>query len=299
MPFTRQPIVVGVDGSASALVAARWAAREAALRSVPLRLVTALGWAAVQHLGDAGPGPGYLYDVLREAARGRLAVADAAAREAVADVSTEQEVRDGDPVPVLTEESTRTALLVVGDRGRGGFPGLVAGSTAVALAARASCPLVVVRGPVSAVALPGAAPVVIGVDSSPTSDAALAFAFAEASLRGAPLVAVHTWIDQALDPAMAPLLSWDAVETEERRVLAARVAGWSANYPQLEVRCLINRDRPANTLVELSAGAQLVVVGTRGRKGLTATLLGSVSRALIQHAQCPIAVVRPDGHVGR
>jgi hypothetical protein len=82
----------------------------------------------------------------------------------------------------------------------------------------------------------------------------------------------------------------------EREVLAERLAGWSEKYPEVSVRRLVVRDRPARALVEESGRAQLVVVGARGRGGFRGMLLGSVSQALLHHSHCPVAVVRPTGH---
>ena len=133
---------------------------------------------------------------------------------------------------------------------------------------------------------------VVGVDGSPTSEAATAFAFEAASLRRVPLVAVHVWRDVLVDATMAPLLDWDVIDSDEREVLAERLAGWSEKYPDVPVRRLVARDRPARALVEESGRAQLVVVGSRGRGGFHGLLLGSVSQALLHHAHCPVAVVR-------
>jgi nucleotide-binding universal stress UspA family protein len=94
---------------------------------------------------------------------------------------------------------------------------------------------------------------------------------------------------------MAPLIDWAAVEAEEREVLAERLAGWCEKYPDVPVRRLVVRDRPARALVGESGRAQLVVVGSRGRGGLRGMVLGSVSQALLHHAHCPVAVVRPGG----
>ena len=151
--------------------------------------------------------------------------------------------------------------------------------------------MVVVRGSVPA---PPEGPVVVGVDGSPTSEAAVGFAYEAAATRGVPLVAVHTWWDLMVDPTFAPLLDWDALEADEREVLAERLAGWGEKYPDVHVQRLVMHDRPARALLAQAAGAQLVVVGTRGRGGVAGLLLGSVSHALLHHAPCPVAVVRPD-----
>jgi nucleotide-binding universal stress UspA family protein len=97
---------------------------------------------------------------------------------------------------------------------------------------------------------------------------------------------------------MAPLVDWDAVQADEREVLAERLAGWSEKYPDVPVHRLVVRDRPAHALVDESGRAQLVVVGSRGRGGFTGLLMGSVSQALLHHAHCPVAVVSGARHGG-
>jgi len=287
----RWPVVAGVDGSECGLQAVRWAAAEAARRHRPLRLVAAHAWPAGGLVGDPGLGVDPRA-VLRDVVLGHL---DTAAREAARvarDVEVERVEVTGFPETVLAAESRQAEIVVVGDRGLGGFTGLLVGSVAVALAAHAGCPLVVVRGAEPDRAAPLPDPVVVGVDGSPESEAALAFAFGAADLRRVPLVAVHAWWDLVVDPTMGPLVDWAAVEADEHEVLAERLAGWAETYPDVPVRRLVVRDRPAHALVEESGRAQLVVVGSRGRGGLRGMLLGSVSQALLHHAHCPVAVVR-------
>ena len=287
-------VVAGVDGSECGLQAVRWAAAEASRRHLPLRLVAAHAWPAGGLIGDPGLGVDYRA-VLRDVVLGHLAAATADALQVAPELEVEQAEVTGSPVPVLQGESARAEMVVLGDRGLGGFTGLLIGSVAVAVTAHASCPVIVVRGPAPDRTTPSPEPVVVGVDGSPTSEAAVAFAFEEASLRRVPVVAVHVWRDLLVDPTMAPLLDWDAVESDEREVLAERLAGWSEKYPDVSVRRLVVQDRPARALVEESGRAQLVVVGSRGRGRFHGMLLGSVSQALLHHAHCPVAVVRPTG----
>jgi nucleotide-binding universal stress UspA family protein len=198
-------------------------------------------------------------------------------------------LEEGAAAAVLTAQAADARLTVIGDRGHGGFAGLLLGSVGVALAQRCPTPLVVVRGTTD----PGpAAPVVVGIDGTPTSEAALAFAVAEAVEHRVPLMAVHAWQDVVFDTSVAPQIDWDAVETEERVTLAERLAGWTEKHPDLDVRRVLVRDAPAHALVERSRGARLVVVGSRGRGGLAGLLLGSVSQALLHHADCPVVIVR-------
>jgi nucleotide-binding universal stress UspA family protein len=198
------------------------------------------------------------------------------------------EIRDGYAVPVL-HHARQAPLVVLGDRGLGGFSGLIVGSVAVQVAAHAACPVLVARGSAH---LDG--PVVVGVDGSEVSDHAVGFAFEEASLRRASLRAVLAWrYPVSTGPGdMLPLV-YDSAElaAEEELALAEATAGWSERYPDVDVIRHLDRGRPSKVLVQESAGAQLVVVGARGRGGFTGLLLGSVSHAVLHHAQCPVAVV--------
>jgi nucleotide-binding universal stress UspA family protein len=290
-PTFGRSIVIGVDGSETALQAVRWAAAEATQRRSPLRLVSAYAVPVGRLVGDPGLGVNY-HTVVRDSAARHLAAAATAATMVAPDLAVEQVLVEGFPTPALQAESVDAALVVLGDRGLGGFTGLLLGSVAVALAAHAACPVVVVRGPEFDTSAPRVEPVVVGVDGSPASEAAVAFAFGAAALRAVPLVAVHAWYDLLADPVMAPLLDVDALEADEREVLAERLTAWSRKYPDVDMRRLVVRDRAARALVQESASAQLVVVGSRGRGGLTGMLLGSVSHALLHHAYCPVAVVR-------
>jgi nucleotide-binding universal stress UspA family protein len=287
-----RPVVAGVDGSECSLQAVRWAAVEAERRHRPLRLVAAHAWPAGGLIGDPGLGVDP-QAVLRDVVQGHLATAAATAAAVAPDLEVEQVEVSGLAVPVLQGESARAEMVVLGDRGLGGFSGLLIGSVAVALAAHAACPIVVVRGSEPDHTTPRPEPVVVGVDGSPASGAAVGVAFEAAALRGVPLVAVHAWHDLPIDPTMAPLVDWDLVEAGERGVLAERLAGWSEMYPDVKVRRSIARDRPAHALVQESGRAQLVVVGSRGRGGLAGMLLGSVSQALLHHAACPVVVTPP------
>jgi nucleotide-binding universal stress UspA family protein len=288
--YSGRPVVVGTDGSDSALDAVRWAAAEAVRRGVPLRVVTAFDWNQEHPLGQVGLGSDYR-EIMLKAARRQLAEAVAVAGE-TAGVEVEQQLVVGFPIPVLAAESRRAQLVVLGDRGYGGVSGLLVGSVSVAMVSRAECPVVLVRRQEDDSVEDRERPVVVGVDGSELSEAAVAFAFDAASRRGVPLVAVHAWWDQVLD-RVVPLLDWDLIETEEREVLAERLAGWGAKYPDVAVERLVTPDRPARALVEESRSAQLVVVGSHGRGAAAGLLLGSVSHAVLHRAHCSVAVVRP------
>ena len=281
------PVVVGVDGSESALHAVRWAAEEALRRHVGLRIVHA-------YEIPAGYPPGFVdWHALHEAlaAQGRTWLADARAEaeriapELVVEVV---EVKAG-AVPALTRMSAEAAVVVLGSRGLGGFTGLLVGSTAVGLAARGHCPVVVVRGH------DRTGPVVVGVDGTPVGEAAIAFAFAAADARGVELVAVHTWTDLLLEVAFAggaDALDFSRLAQQAEEVLGERLAGWREKYPDVHVTRHVSRERASRALLRYAEAAGLVVVGSRGRGGFRGLLLGSTGQHLLHHAPCPVAVVR-------
>lgn len=284
------PIVVGVDGSESALQAALWAADEAARRNATLRLVSAV------HLPPSGyraaaPMPLAFIDELKAEAHEAIAKVESVIASRTPDVAVESTVVSAAPVPELIEESKHAQLMVLGSRGLGGFTGILVGSTAVALVSHGKCPVAVIRGDVSITG-----PVVVGVDGSAASEAAVALAFEEASLRGAELVAVHTWTEYASDVAYATarqfVMDWDRIEQHQVMLLSEQLSGWQEKYPDVVVRRIVARDRPVRFLLEQSAGAQLLVVGSRGHGGFTGMLLGSTSQALVYHATCPLLVAR-------
>ena len=283
--MSTQPILAGVDGSESALDAVRWAAAEAQELRAPLHLITVFGWVPVPEPEDPFRSSSGAWESLRENAEKTLAAAAAEVRGVAPEVEVTTELLAGAPADLLVIASARARLLVVGHRGAGGFATLVLGSVGAAAAAHAACPVVVVRGEPRPTG-----PVVVGVDGSRLSEAALEFAVDAALRRRTTLVAVHAWQDTA-DPRLAPLIDGDAVAVEEAAVLAERLAGRQDKHPDLTIERRLVRDRPAQELTALSEGAQLVVVGSRGRGGFAGLLLGSVSQALPRHAACPVAVV--------
>ncbi|RKT54105.1 universal stress protein [Saccharothrix australiensis] len=282
------PIVVGVDGSASAVTAVAWAAGEAARLRVPLRLVHAYRLPA-QGYPELVVSGAEVRQAFEQQGWQWLEEAAEAARAAVPGVEVGTAVVVDRPAAALVAESRRARMVVLGSQGLGGFSGLLVGSVAVAVCAHGGCPVVVVRRPAAD------GPVVVGVDGSPVSEQAVAFAFEEASLRDAPLTAVLAWTDFPVDSAYGSrfTVDWSRVEDEQRRVLAERLAGWQEKYPDVRVDRVVVRDRPVRALLAAADGARLLVVGSHGHGGFGGVLLGSTSQALVYHAPCPLAVVRP------
>jgi len=143
---------------------------------------------------------------------------------------------------------------------------------------------------------PADGPIVVGIDGSPASEEAIAFAFHEASLRGCELVAVHTWNEVFIDTELSfERIAFDTtvLREHERELLAQRLAGWQEKYPDVRVHRVVEQNRPVRALLEHGADAQLILVGSRGRGGLAGTLLGSTSQALVHYAPCPLIIARP------
>lgn len=284
-------IVAGIDGSDAAMTAALWAADEAARHGLSLRLVHCYYQPYLYYppLSTATT----IDDALLEQATADLRDAATVVRAARPNLRVHTTFRRGHPVSGLIEEAAHARMLVIGHRGRHGFEELLTGSVAAAVPAHARCPVAVIRDNGAA----ATAPVVVGVDGSPVSEAAVAVAFDEAATRRTGLVAVHAWLG-LLDEGLPTGLPEDQervaqVEQEESRVLAERLAGWQEKYPEVPVERVVVRRRADRALLERAATAQLLVVGSRGRGGFAGMLLGSTSRAVLNHAVGPVLVVRP------
>ncbi|MCC5033857.1 universal stress protein [Streptomyces sp. WAC 00631] len=280
------PVVVGVDGSPSGLEAVEVAAREAAYRNRPLRVVHAFVWPSTHMPLGAVEGD------LRYEAKRIVAEAEERARATAPEVEAGGEVVTGEALTVLEEESRSAALMVVGSRGLGGFTRLLIGSVAGQLAAHSHCPVLVVRGRTD-----GTGPVLVGVDGSPAGEAALDFAFEAAAARETGVVALHAWSEWSVpvpppeDKSAPYAYEPGMLKADEERLLAESLAGWRDRYPDVPVEHRLVRGRAREALVEASEEARLLVVGKRGRGGFAGLLLGSVSQAATQHAHCPVVVV--------
>ncbi|WP_327000585.1 universal stress protein [Dactylosporangium sp. NBC_01737] len=286
-------IVVGVDGSRASLEAVAWAATDALQRRCRLEVVHAFVRPTV-YAPVPGPVPSPYDERVREVAEQALTKAADHARAVAPGLAVHTDLQLQQPAAALVAASRQAATVVVGNRGRGGFTGLLLGSVGAALAAHAACPTVIVRHE-ARLAGPEAGRVVVGVDGSHDAEQALQFAFEQASYRTVGLTAVHAyqWPTSTGPGDMLPLVyDPDDLREDERRALAESMAGWAGKYPDVDVRHSLVQGRPAAVLTELSAGAELLVVGSRGRGGFTGLLLGSVSQAAIRHAACPVVVVR-------
>ncbi|MFC9894915.1 universal stress protein [Nocardia sp. NPDC127579] len=283
------PMIAAVDGSASSDQAVVWAAVEAGLRRRPLQLLTsvasAAGFAPGTTLAEADT------ESLRRDGDEVLAAAVRTARAATpAELDLETEVTFERITPALIDRSDRASMIVLGSHGRGALRRGLLGSVSSALVRHARCPVAVIHDSAGIDPESAAQPILVGVDGTKNSVPAIEFAFAEAALRGVGVTALHTWTDvTGLD---VPVPGWDAVQDTERALLGEQLAGYRERYPDVAVRSIVAPDRPVRALLDESADAQLIVVGSHGRGGFAGMLLGSTSAALVHSAERPIVVVR-------
>jgi nucleotide-binding universal stress UspA family protein len=288
------PVVVGVDGTAESAAATQHGVWEAQRRGRGLRLVfahrpTAAWGPATATARDFEWEEAWVRDLLAKAKKEVVNTHPQLAIEAVAVDST--------PAGALVVESHRASLVVVGTRARPGVRSHLAGSVAVQVATHAAVPVVVVRGsepqPLEH-GRPDTRPVVVGVDGSPESITAIAFAVEEAAARHAPLHAVYVCDIAHLDDIGVDKEAYGFAEAtaRARRLLTQVTAGWAERYPDvvIEHQVVQNVD-PVRALSGAADGAGLIVVGSRGHGGFLGLRLGSTVDGLIRHASAPVAVV--------
>ncbi|MFD8410959.1 universal stress protein [Streptomyces sp. NPDC059650] len=282
-------VTVGVDGSAESRAAARWAAREAVLRQVPLRLVHAVDWP----LDPVLPGLGK-QDVDRWADQALTETAQELHRrhprlEITARCPTAR------PAAALAAEAADAALLVLGSRGLGGLVGFLIGSVALSTVVATDTPVVLVRTADDPDTGSGTG-IVVGVDIHEACDRVLAFAFEEAARRGCPLRAVHGW---KMPPAFSYVPLFDPDNEREigqsvTHMVDDMLLPWRHKFPGVDVTHSVFRGTAGERLVAASRGAGLVVVGRRLRRSPLGAHVGPVAHAVLHHASAPVAVIAHD-----
>jgi nucleotide-binding universal stress UspA family protein len=268
--MTRARVVVaGIDGSAAAETAIRWATEEAVSRQASLRLVHAFVWPEFKvPLGSTDLAPG-----LRAGADKVVEESVQLARKLEPGLEIEGTRYDGFAAPILLKESKQAELLVIGSRGLSVTLGALIGSTGLDLAANAHCPVVIVRPEQD---LDTGDHVVVGYDGSSASTVALDFGLDHARRHH---LRVRVIAAKPLYRADGQLDHLDLEAELHRR------HGW-ADLDFVEVS-----GHPAEQILRLSADATLIVLGSRGRGGFTGMLLGSVSQTVLHHALCPVAII--------
>ncbi|OZC41531.1 hypothetical protein CH286_26430 [Rhodococcus sp. WWJCD1] len=283
------PTVVGVDGSAASLDAVRWAVRDARLHLSDVLLVSAIS------LPKALTGVGILPEPVVQQSRSEIRrILDEAAELAALESATVSVSSENSAVATLLELSATSRMVVIATRGLGGTEQRSLGSIGFAVTTHARCPVTVVRGWQGEGLDHATHPVVVGVDGTKASAAALELAFEEADVRSAPLTAVHSWSDADLTVGV-PIrgLEWPANRPAAADQLARILEPHTRRYPMVSVRTAVVKDRPVRALLDHAQGAQLLVIGSHGRGGFPGMMLGSTSRTVIARASCSVTVV-PD-----
>ncbi len=272
-----KPVVVAVDGSEGSLRAVEWAAADAVRRASPLRIVSVPAMPPRMQADDL-PTP-TVADELRDFSEQALATGLARARDIAPDLVIETHLLSGPPALAIAGSGAGALVLIVGARGIGEFAAMLLGSVSRYAATHSSCPVVVVRGDLAAVH----GEIVAGVRDPHEAAEALAFAFEEAALRGAGLVAIQS-------SHGAPHAAAGQLPGQAEGSLSELLNGWRGKYPAVAVRQEVVREHPAQVLAEYSVRADLVVIGRHGGSRAR-TAVGSVQHALLSHAHGPVAVV--------
>jgi nucleotide-binding universal stress UspA family protein len=285
------PVVAGTDGSEESLRAVEWAAREAVRHGAPLRIVSAP--AMPPRMWATGTAPQGVAKMLGSVPRRALAEAVTRCREVSPDLLLDGDLLTGPPALAVTGSGSGALMLVVGARGAGGFAAMLLGSVSRYAAMHASCPVVVVREETSAVHRE----VAVGIRDPHDTAAMLPFAFGEAALRGATLVAVHAWywfpaaVGATGARQTAERLAGPGRAAEDAdRNLAETLKRWREKYPAVPVRHEVVHGHPGRVLASYTARSDLVVIGRHGGHD-TGPAVGAVQHAVLSHAHGPVAIV--------
>ncbi len=285
--MSAKPIVAATDGSEESLRAVDWAAREAVLRGAALRIVSAPG--LLPRMASAQGRSEYetVSDVIRDESDYALTAATARAAKAAPDLLIDADHLEGGPAEAVTAAGSGALMLVVGSRGVGAFAAMILGSVSRYVATHASCPVAVVRDEIGA----AHRQVGIGIGGLEGNTAALTFAFEEAALRKASLVAVHSWHTPQSDISRAGIALTTpgraTLEAEATAQLDALLAEWREKYPDVPVSHDVVHGHPGRILSGLSARADLVVLGRHAAHHGP----GAVTHAVLNHAHGPIVTV--------
>jgi nucleotide-binding universal stress UspA family protein len=285
--MSAKPIVAATDGSEESLRAVDWAAREAVLRGAPLRIVSAAGLLPRMVTSQGHSEYQTVSDVIRSDSDVALTTAAARAAKVAPDLLIDTDHLDGPPAEAVTASGSGALMLVVGSRGVGAFTAMVLGSVSRYAATHASSPVVVVRDEVTA----ARRQVGIGISDVEGNAAALTFAFEEAALRQASLIAIHAWHAPRSDISRAGTVlapaSRDFLQTEATRYLENLLDEWRDKYPDVPVSQDVVHDHPGRTLVGLSARTDLLVLG----RHQTHHGAGAVTHTVLNHAHGPVVTV--------
>ncbi|HLN70935.1 MAG TPA: universal stress protein [Streptosporangiaceae bacterium] len=285
--MSAKPIVAATDGSEDSLRAVDWAAREAVLRGAPLRIVAAAALLPRMIGGHAMSDFDTVADNIRTHRDQALAAGTERAAKAAPGLLVDADRLDGSPAHAVTEAGSGALMLVVGSRGVGAFAAMILGSVSRYAATHAACPVVVVREETGA----AHRQIGVGVGDLEHSRALLDYAFEEAVLRNASVVALHSWHTPQFDISRAGQApagpAADVFQTEIARELEGFLDGWRDKFPGVPVSQDLVHGHPGRALAGLSARADLVVLGRHPAHHGP----GTVIHAVLNHAHGPVVTV--------
>lgn len=291
VPTPAGAVVAAIDGSERDAAVIDWAAGEAALVDAPLHLVHALDLGApLSAYGEILSSP-QLVDQIEDDSARTLREARERALAAQPEISVSTSMPTGSPAGAVLEASEGASVLVVGSRRTTAAQRAVLGTTTLSIAAHARIPVVVVP---EGCDITGDDRVVVGVDGSEHSRLAADFALDLAARSGREVVAVTTWhveVERGVVVTEEDSPEWAAVEQRYRSLVESTIAAPRRAHPDVPVTIEVRRGRAAETLVEMSKGSDLLVVGSRGRGGFRGLLLGSISQRVLESATTPVAVL--------
>ncbi|GAB90871.1 universal stress protein [Gordonia rhizosphera] len=286
------PLIVGIDGSETALGAARWAGALSARTHARVDLVNAVpgdSWYSPLLDEYAMAGDKTLHDQVRELGDAKLEDAARAVREVSPDSEITTTTCTGAFADHIKSHSEGAQMVVIGAR-----VSLreTLGGQVMPIIRAAKCPVLAWREP-TADDDAHANRVVVGSDESENADRALLAALNHAHLFGGRVtVAYFQQVSTLIGSAYATTaIDWDRLRRNEAQRLKASIADTCAKFPDVEVEVVYDENAAGRGLNELSRSAGLVVVGSRGRGAVKGMLLGSVSQSLVHHAHCPVLVV--------
>lgn len=288
-------ITVGLDGTPESLAAAVWAAQEAALRKVRLRLLHAwvmLAQEPAPHAADEPP-PSDVED--RNYWPHRIVEdARAAILERHPGLPVDHELVAEDAFKALQDAAAQSDLLVLGSRDLGPVSRYTLGEIGLKVVAHVVTPTVLVRARQNAAATAPEGDVVVGVSLHEPCEAMLDFAFSAAERRGAVLRAVHGRHLPAhaynRGGGVEPYVVEDMTKDVQRE-LGEALALWREKYPDVRVDERVELVSPAQALLRDAEAAGLLVVGRRHKRHLLAPRIGHMVQAAVHHAPCPVAVI--------
>lgn len=276
-------VAIGLTGGSTAV---RWAVQRARATGGSVRLMHVVDTHLTERVSDE------MRQAVLQSADHLVAAALDTAEATAADVPVHTETVVGNSVEVYEQRSFEAELLVIAGDWRSAEQRGRRSVVAQRIAAASRCPVAMIPD----LDLSGRSGVVVGVDGSAASAAALRFGASEAARLGEPLIAVHAWDVAVLGGGEfgygIAFVANDGFEDAAAGLVDEAVAPIRGAYPDLEIRPVLVANDPVQALVEASAGAKLLVVGSTGRSALARFLLGSVSLGLLSDVAVPTVVIR-------